>query len=118
MKRKEPASFQALVMPLFRERKREAHLTLNTVKSRWAEIVGPELAAKSRPVRVHRGVLWVAAPDASWAYQFQFMRTELMQCLEAVLGPSDIQEVRFKAGPLPAPDPEPPADAPAGEPLS
>ena len=35
VKRKEPASFQALVMPLFRERKREAHLTLNTVKSRY-----------------------------------------------------------------------------------
>jgi len=107
MKRKEPASFQELVTPLFQEQKKEAHLTLTTVRSRWAEIVGPDLAGKCHPMRVQRGVLWVAAPDASWAYQFQFMRSELMQCLESVLGPTDIHEVRFKAGAIPPAGAEP-----------
>jgi hypothetical protein len=102
VKRKEPASFQDLVMPLFRERKKEAHLTLTAVRGRWEEIVGPDLARKTYPLRVHRGVLWVGAPDASWAYQFQFMRSELLHCLEAVLGATDIHEVRFKATELPA----------------
>jgi hypothetical protein len=110
MKRKEPASFQELVTPLFHEQKKEAHLTLTTVRSRWAEIVGPDLAAKCHPMRVHRGVLWVAAPDASWAYQFQFMRSEVMQCLQSVLGQTDIHEVRFKAGAIPAAAEQPAPD--------
>lgn len=105
MKRKETASFQQLVTPLFQEQRKEAHLTLTTIRSRWSEIVGPELAAKCHPARVQRGVLWVAAPDASWAYQFQFMRSEILQCLRTVLGPSDIQDVRFKAGALPEAEP-------------
>lgn len=117
MKRKEPVSFQDLVTPLFQERKKEAHLTLTAVRGRWEDIVGPDLARKTYPLRVHRGVLWVGAPDASWAYQFQFMRSELLHCLESVLGATDIHEVRFKAAELPAsaaaalPDP-------AGEPGS
>jgi len=102
VKRKEPVSFQELVTPLFLEHRKEAHLTLTAVRARWEEIVGPDLARKTSPLRVQRGVLWVGAPDASWAYQFQFMRSELLQCLESVLGPTDIREVRFKAAELPA----------------
>ena len=126
MKRKEPVSFQDLVTPLFQERKKEAHLTLTAVRGRWEDIVGPDLARKTYPLRVHRGVLWVGAPDASWAYQFQFMRSELLHCLESVLGTTDIHEVRFKATELPAAAAEVPdpvgaldsADVPVDEGLS
>ncbi len=113
MKRKEPVSFQDLVTPLFQEHRKEAHLTLTAVRTRWAEIVGPELARKTFPLRVQRGVLWVGAPDSSWAYQFQFMRSELLHCLESVLGASDIREVRFKAAERPASSPEAAPDEPA-----
>jgi hypothetical protein len=51
-------------------------------------------------MRVRQGVLWVAAPDASWAYQLQFMRSELLHCLNSILGPSDIREIRFREGPV------------------
>jgi hypothetical protein len=103
-------SLQELVKPIFLERKQEAHLTLTAVRSRWGEIVGPELARKTWPLRVQRGVLWVGAPDASWAYQFQFLRSELLQCLVTVLGPSDIRELRFKEAELPAAAAEAPGD--------
>jgi hypothetical protein len=113
MKRREPVPFQDLVAPLFQERGRAQHLTLTVIRRHWEEVVGPDLARKTHPLRVRRGVLWVAAPDSSWAYQLQFMRTEILQRLEGALGSSDVREVRFKEAPLPAPAdaPRPPAPA-------
>jgi len=117
MKRSGPTPLQDLVAPLFQEKGRAQHLALTAVRAHWEEIVGPELARKTHPLRVRKGILWVGAPDASWAYQLQFMRTEVLGRLESVLGSSDVREVRFKEAELPAPE-SPPAATPAPPPVA
>ena len=63
----------------------------------WAEVVGPEMAARAQPTRVHDGVLYVAARDPAWAQTFDLMRIELLDRLNARLGGRIITELRFSS---------------------
>ncbi len=71
----------------------EAHRALAV----WAEVVGPEMAARAQPTRVHEGVLYVSARDPAWAQTFDLMRVELLERLNARLGGRIITELRFSS---------------------
>lgn len=100
-----------LVGELFREQKKQPHLMVSLLRHHWPAIVGPKLAAKTHPARIARGTLWINAADASWAYQLQFLKNEILQSVQAFLGSQTIGELRFKMGEIPAPDPQPPEAA-------
>jgi hypothetical protein len=115
MKSKEPDSVQSLALDLFRERKKLPHLALSALQTHWGDVVGAGLAARTRPLRLARGVLWVAAPDASWAYQLQFMKTDLLRSVRAYLGSDAVADLRFKEAPsVDAAAPEPSSAPPPG----
>ena len=107
-----PRPLQDLVGQVFREHRRQEHVTLATLQQRWAELVGPGLAERTWPTRLQQGRLWIAAPDSSWAYQLQFLKQEILGSLRAGLPAFALTDLRFKVGPLPTP-PTPAPAAPA-----
>jgi hypothetical protein len=97
-----PRPLQDLVGAVFREHRREEHLTLAALQNRWAALVGPGLAERTWPARLQRGLLWVTAPDSSWAYQLQFLKAELLGSLRTGMPNCPVTDLRFKVGALPA----------------
>lgn len=116
--------FRQLIHRVFREREREPALTVNVLRSHWPGIVGPELVGRTWPARLRRGTLWIAAPDACWAYELQFFKRELLGSVRAFLESEAVRELRFQTGEVPqaaqaaaqAPEAEPTAPPPAGAP--
>jgi hypothetical protein len=62
----------------------------------WATVAGPELARRTRAVAVREGVLWVAVRNAAWAGQLAFLRSTLVERLQAA--GATVQGVHFSVG--------------------
>jgi predicted nucleic acid-binding Zn ribbon protein len=63
---------------------------------RWAQIVGPELAAHTSPERLADGELVVCADSTAWATQLRLLAGELVRRLNAELGDGTIRRVNVR----------------------
>jgi predicted nucleic acid-binding Zn ribbon protein len=69
---------------------------VGSVFGRWAEIVGPELAAHTRPDSLADGELTVTADSTAWATQVRLLAAHLVRRLNAELGDGAVQRVRVR----------------------
>jgi Dna[CI] antecedent, DciA len=68
----------------------------------WEAAVGSRIAARARPVRLERGVLTVRTATATWAQELSMLADAILAQLR---GRSvDVQSLRFRVGPVEAPD--------------
>lgn len=63
---------------------------------RWEEIVGPAIARQARPLRLHRGILWISVEDAAWRQELSLMRTELVEKINDAVDDTVITEIRLR----------------------
>ena len=63
---------------------------------RWEEIVGPAIARQARPLRLHRGVLWIAVEDAAWRQELSLMRMELVEKINTAGEDGVINGIRLR----------------------
>lgn len=92
----------------------------------WAELVGAEIAANTRPVRIDGDALIVVTRSAPWSEQLSFLAERIVAYLGANFGLTEVKRLRFKVGmpelprtmqsgiphrapPVPKPPPERPA---------
>lgn len=106
-------AFRTLIERVFREGHRESALTVNVLRTHWQGIVGEELGRRTHPLRLKRDTLWIAAPDACWAYELQFHKRALLSAVQAFLQSEAVREVQFRVEPLPEPDTAADAATPA-----
>lgn len=66
----------------------------------WEALVGPDIAANARPVGFKRHMLLVHVASSVWMQQLQFLKAELIARINDGLPGADIEEIRFKIGPL------------------
>lgn len=78
-----------------------------SVSGRWAEIVGADLAAHTRPDRLADGELTVFADSTAWATQLRLLAPQLVRRLNAELGSGAVRQVRVR-GPASAAGPSRP----------
>ncbi|WP_300605306.1 DUF721 domain-containing protein [Trebonia sp.] len=62
----------------------------------WAEIVGPQLAAHTRPESFADGELVVSADSAAWATQVRLLAPQLLRRLAEELGAGTVRRVRVR----------------------
>ena len=77
-------------------------IATGSVFGRWAEIVGPDLAAHTTPEGLSEGELTVAAESTAWATQVRLLAAQLVLRLNRELGDGTVLRVRVH-GPA-APD--------------
>ncbi len=75
-----------------------------SVFGRWAQIVGPDLAAHTRPDSLEAGELTVIADSTAWATQVRLLAPQLVRRLNAELTDGSIQRVKVR-GPATAAGP-------------
>jgi predicted nucleic acid-binding Zn ribbon protein len=71
---------------LLRERVFARGAPIGRLATRWAEVVGPRLAAETAPVSLEQGVLVVAATSGPWGAQARFLAAEIRRRANEVLG--------------------------------
>jgi predicted nucleic acid-binding Zn ribbon protein len=78
-------------------------LDVSTVVDRWAEVVGPQIAAATRAEAVNAdGTLWVRVASSAWANELSLMAPRILAKLNQDRR-GQIKEIRWLTG-LPAPD--------------
>lgn len=77
----------------------------------WEQAVGPRVAARTQPLRIERGVLYVRVATAAWANELSMLTDTILEQLRE-LG-ATVDTIRFSVGPVTAtPKPQRPAAQP------
>jgi len=61
----------------------------------WPEVVGPQLAQRTRAMRIDRGVLFVHVTHGAWMQELHFMEAALVGRLRERAPGADLQRIRF-----------------------
>ncbi len=72
----------------------------------WKEIVGESVAGQTRPRTVRNRILFIDVSHSTWIQQLQFLKPTLLGKINAFLGESPIEDIRFKLGKIPSPLPQ------------
>lgn len=100
-RREDPAPLQAAIDGLVADTGWEVAVATGSVFARWAQIVGPELAAHTTPERLSDGELVVAADSTAWATQLRLLAAQLVRRLNAELGDGSVRRVRVRGPAVP-----------------
>jgi hypothetical protein len=87
-----------LLAPLLARLGLEGRVKQQLVAALWPELVGRIAAGHSWPETVRDGVLLVGADTHAWAQELDLRRGELMQRIEARVGPGVIRDLHFRGG--------------------
>jgi predicted nucleic acid-binding Zn ribbon protein len=83
--------------------------TVRGVFGRWADIVGEQIAAHTRPLSMRDGALQVAVDDPAWAPQLRFLEADIVRRVGEVLGSAEVVRIEVRVRPSKPPakrDPE------------
>lgn len=93
-RRDDPQPLTAAVGGLLSARGWRQRVAVGAVFGRWAEVVGPDLAAHTRPEAFEDGELVIAADSAAWATQVRLLAPQLLRRLGTELGAGTVRRVR------------------------
>jgi len=68
----------------------------------WDSVVGPQIAAHTRPLKIREGVLEVCVDQPVWMQQLQLMKRQILAKLNASLGEAALRDIFLKRGKITA----------------
>ncbi len=83
---RDPQLFGTMLERLMKARGWERPKAEATVFGAWEKVVGPDIAAHSRPVKLEAGVLTVEAESTAWATQLRMLTARLLKQIAAEVG--------------------------------
>jgi predicted nucleic acid-binding Zn ribbon protein len=99
-RREDPQPLASAIGGLLDTQGWQQRAAMGSVFGRWAEIVGPDLAAHTRPDSFADGELAVTADSTAWATQVRLLAAALVKRLNAELGDGSVRRVKVR-GPAP-----------------
>ena len=63
----------------------------------WADVVGPEISARTRPTRIEHKVLHVYVDHGAWMQELHFIEKDLIEKLRERVPGVDLKKIRFSA---------------------
>jgi predicted nucleic acid-binding Zn ribbon protein len=98
-RRDDPQPLNAAVGGLLSARGWRQQAAVGAVFSGWTPIVGPQLAAHTKPEAFSEGELVVSADSDAWAAQVRLMAPQLLKLLSEELGHGTVRRIRVR-GPV------------------
>lgn len=95
-RREDPQLLASAIGGLLGARGWEQQAAMGSVFGRWAEIVGQDVAAHTRPDSFADGELAVTADSTAWATQVRLLAPVLVRRLNAELGDGSVRRVRVR----------------------
>ena len=100
-RRDDPQPLAAAIGGLLSDQGWKEQAAVGSVFSNWGQIVGPDLAAHTRPDGLADGELVIAADSTAWATQVRLLASALVRRLNSELGAGTVRRVKVRgpAGP-------------------
>ncbi len=95
-RRDDPEPLTTAISALIDSRGWREPAAAGSVFGRWAEIVGPDLAAHTRPDSLSGRELTVTADSTAWATQVRLLAADLVRRLNAELGDGSVERVKVR----------------------
>jgi predicted nucleic acid-binding Zn ribbon protein len=95
-RRDDPEPLNAAISGLIDSRGWRDQAAAGSVFGRWAQIVGPDLAAHTRPDSLTSRELTVTADSTAWATQVRLLAAQLVRRLNAELGEGSVERVKVR----------------------
>jgi predicted nucleic acid-binding Zn ribbon protein len=95
-RRDDPQPLNSAIDGLIHEQGWRLAAATGSVFGRWVQIVGPELAAHTRPEGLADGELTVTADSTAWATQVRLLAAHLVRRLNAELGDGAVKRVKVR----------------------
>lgn len=76
------------------------HLRERRLQTEWAAVAGHLVATHSRPLRLRRQQLTVAAESPAWLHQLRYLEPMLLTQIQRLFGPELVTELRWVVGPV------------------
>lgn len=87
----------SLFAELFRKKQWDKRLGLHAIFLDWPQVVGPEIAERTKPLVIRGTVLWIAVSDSVWMQQLHLQKQALLEQINAnVRGSEKISDIRFQ----------------------
>ena len=92
----------ALIPGVFKNMKLDVHAQVARIAAAWPEIVGPQLAANTRPAHLENKILAVYVSHPAWIMELRGAPSaEILSRLQARFGKNEIQNLRLAIAPAP-----------------
>ena len=72
-------------------------INTSSIFNHWEEIVGYEIAKRSRPDKLISMTLYISVTSSTWANELSLMSEDLMEKINSFTGEKVVEKVRFKA---------------------
>ena len=99
-RREDPQPLSAALDGLLADQGWQTQAAVGSVFGRWDQLVGPDVAAHTRPERFSDGELVVIADSAAWATQVRLLTSVVLRRLNTELGHGTVTRVVVR-GPAP-----------------
>jgi predicted nucleic acid-binding Zn ribbon protein len=101
----DPQLFGRAIMDLLADRGWERSAAVGGVFGRWADIVGTDVAAHTKPETFEDGEVLIAADSTAWATQVRLLARDIVRRLNEELGHGTVTKLKVR-GPQNAPRPK------------
>ncbi|MDI7261512.1 MAG: DUF721 domain-containing protein [Thermodesulfobacteriota bacterium] len=98
---KKPQSIHSILKQTLKGLQLEVPLKTHSIWSAWKEIVGESVSLHAQPRSVRNRILFVEVSHSTWVQQLQFLKTTLLEKINAFLGEPLIEDIRFRLGKIP-----------------
>ena len=95
----DPKPLGELLSTLVSGRGWDERMRFGRLREEWADVVGPDVAARSTPVALNAGILSIKADGAAWATELTLLARSIVEKVDSYLGGGVVREVRVSAGP-------------------
>jgi predicted nucleic acid-binding Zn ribbon protein len=85
-----------LIDSLLRQRRWQSGMQTAKLKSFWAELVGPEIAAHTQPDRIYGKRLVILCDHDVWRTELQYLEPELLKRIAEGMGEGVVKEIWLK----------------------
>ncbi|WP_137722878.1 DUF721 family protein [Prescottella subtropica] len=92
---RDPQPFGALMGSVSKQRGWSAQVSEGAVLGRWADVVGPDIAAHATPTGLRDRVLSVSAESTAWATQLRMMQSQILAKIAAAVGGGVVTSLRI-----------------------
>ncbi len=72
-------------------------LRVSNIFNHWEDIVGSQIAKRSKPERLISKTLYVSVTTSTWANELSLMSEKLIEKINSFTGEDIVKTIRFKA---------------------
>ena len=104
---KKPQAIHSILDKTLKTLEIDVPLKTYSIMGAWNEIVGESVAGHSQPRSIRNQILFIDVAHPTWMQQLQFLKSTLLDRVNAFLGEPLIRDIRFKVGKVSTTQPTP-----------